>query len=51
MNLKFEMKGGVNGHYFEIEGEGKGNHDELFHTELIKTTLQLSGKGLILKYQ
>ena len=24
MNLKFEMKGSVNGHYFEIEGEGKG---------------------------
>ena len=24
MNMKFEMKGSVNGHYFEIEGEGKG---------------------------
>ncbi|XP_027044184.1 GFP-like fluorescent chromoprotein amFP486 [Pocillopora damicornis] len=24
MNLKFEMKGSVNGHYFEIEGEGRG---------------------------
>ena len=34
MNLKFEMKGGINGHYFEIELEGKGNHDELFHNYL-----------------
>ena len=23
--MKFEMKGSVNGHYFEIEGEGKGS--------------------------
>ena len=24
MNMKFEMKGNVNRHYFEVEGEGKG---------------------------
>ena len=24
MNMKFEMKGKVNRHYFEVEGEGKG---------------------------
>ena len=37
MNLKSEMKGGVNGHYFEIEGEGKGNHDELFHKQFTQS--------------
>ena len=24
INMKFEMKGNVNRHYFEVEGEGKG---------------------------
>ena len=28
LRMEFEMKGNVSGHYFEIEGEGKGKRNE-----------------------
>ncbi|XP_027044177.1 GFP-like fluorescent chromoprotein amFP486 isoform X2 [Pocillopora damicornis] len=38
MNMKFEMKGSVNGHYFEIEGEGKGKPYEGIQKSTFRVT-------------